>query len=143
VHSGRKSGKQYSTPVGAERAPEVFTIPPSYGTQADSLQNVMAARRATVLTKGETYDVAEPEEFDAATASPRLSPRRRRAFERLAISQHLTVKLALWRWAATPRELISHAYAARRCHGLRGAPIRAKVVDTVTDSREPHRTPRG
>jgi deazaflavin-dependent oxidoreductase (nitroreductase family) len=94
VHSGRKSGKQYSTPVGAERVPDGFIIPLGYGTQVDWLQNVMAAGRATVLTKGEIYDVTEPEVIDATTASPRLSPRRRRAFERLGISQHLTVKLA-------------------------------------------------
>jgi deazaflavin-dependent oxidoreductase (nitroreductase family) len=77
-HTGRKSGKQYSTPVGAERVQDGFIIPLGYGTQVDWLQNVIAAGRATVSAKGETHDVTEPEVIDAATALPRLSPRRRR-----------------------------------------------------------------
>jgi deazaflavin-dependent oxidoreductase (nitroreductase family) len=93
-HTGRKSGKQYSTPVGAERVQDGFIIPLAYGTQVDWLQNVIAAGRATVSAKGETYDVTEPEVIDAATALPRLSPRRRRTFERLGIAQYLEVKLA-------------------------------------------------
>jgi hypothetical protein len=53
-HTGRKSGKQYSTPVGAERVQDGFIIPLAYGTQVDWLQNVIAAGRATVSAKGET-----------------------------------------------------------------------------------------
>jgi deazaflavin-dependent oxidoreductase (nitroreductase family) len=93
-HTGRKSGKQYSTPVGAERVQDGFIIPLGYGTQVDWLQNVIAAGQATVSAKGEAHDVTEPEVIDAATALPMLSPRRRRTFERLGIAQYLTVKLA-------------------------------------------------
>jgi deazaflavin-dependent oxidoreductase (nitroreductase family) len=91
-HTGRKSGKQYSTPVGAERVHDVFIIPLGYGTQVDWLQNVMAAGRATISAKGEAHDVTEPEVIDAATALPMLSPRQRRNFERLGIAQYLKVK---------------------------------------------------
>ncbi|ORA79856.1 nitroreductase [Mycobacterium malmoense] len=93
-HTGRKSGKQYSTPVGAERTQDGFIIPLGYGTQVDWLQNVLAAGQATVSAKGETHDVTEPELINAATALPMLSPRRRRTFERLGIAQYLHVKLA-------------------------------------------------
>lgn len=93
-HIGRKSGKQYSTPVGAERVDDGFIIPVAYGIQADWLQNVLAAGRAAVVAEGETYDVTEPEVIDAATALPSLSPRRRRRFERVGITQYLKVKLA-------------------------------------------------
>jgi hypothetical protein len=37
--------------------------------------------------------VTEREVIDAATALPRLSPKRRRPFERLGIAQYLRVKL--------------------------------------------------
>jgi deazaflavin-dependent oxidoreductase (nitroreductase family) len=93
-HTGRKSGKPYSTPVGAERVQDGFIIPLGYGTQVDWLQNVIAAGRATLSANGETHDVTEPEVIDAATASPSLSPKRRRTFERIGIAQYLKVKLA-------------------------------------------------
>jgi len=91
-HTGRKSGKQYSTPIGAERVQDGFIIPLGYGTHVDWLRNVIAAGRATISAKGETYDVTEPEVIDAATALPRLSPKQRKAFERLGIAQYLTLK---------------------------------------------------
>lgn len=93
-HTGRKSGKPYSTPVGAERTQDGFIIPLAYGTQVDWLQNVLAAGQATVSAKGETHDVTEPEVIDAAAAGQMLSPRRRRTFERLGIAQYLVVQLA-------------------------------------------------
>ena len=93
-HTGRKSGKQYSTPVGAERVPDGFIVPLGYGTQVDWLQNVLAAGRATVSANGETHDVTGPEVIDAATALPMLSSTQRRTFERIGITQYLRVKLA-------------------------------------------------
>jgi deazaflavin-dependent oxidoreductase (nitroreductase family) len=92
-HTGRKSGKPYSTPVGAERAQDGFIIPLGYGTRVDWLENVLAAGRATIVAQGETYAVTEPEVIDAAGALPRLPPRRRRTFERLGITHYLTVQL--------------------------------------------------
>ena len=93
-HTGRKSGKQYSTPVVAIRVQDGFIIPLPYGTRVDWLQNVLAAGRATVSAEGGTHDVTEPEVIDAATVLPMLSPRRRRTFERVGIAQYLKVKLA-------------------------------------------------
>jgi deazaflavin-dependent oxidoreductase (nitroreductase family) len=93
-HTGRKSGKPYSTPIGAERVQDGFIIPLGYGTQVDWLQNVLAAGRATVAAKGEIHHVTEPELIDAATALPMLAPRRRRSFERVGIAQYLRVKSA-------------------------------------------------
>jgi deazaflavin-dependent oxidoreductase (nitroreductase family) len=88
-HTGRKSGKQYSTPIGAERIQGGFIIPLAYGLDADWLQNVIAAGRATLNADGETYDVTEPEVIDAATAQPSLSPKRQKAFARLGITHYL------------------------------------------------------
>ena len=93
-HVGRKSGKRYSTPVGAERVQDGFLIPLAYGMDADWLQNVMAAGRATLTTEGDTHDVTDPELIDAATAMPMLTPSRRRSWERVGVPHYLTVKLA-------------------------------------------------
>lgn len=93
-HTGRKSGKQYSTPVGAVRVPDGFLIPLGYGTGVDWLRNVLATGRAQLSAEGETRDVTGPEVIDAATALPLLTPQRRRGFERVGIAQYLRVKLA-------------------------------------------------
>lgn len=93
-HTGRRSGKQYTTPVGAERLADGYLIPLGYGTGVDWLQNVLAAGHATIVAEGETHDVTEPEVIDAALALPMLSPKRRRSFERIGITQYLKVKIA-------------------------------------------------
>ncbi|HEX7827126.1 MAG TPA: nitroreductase [Mycobacterium sp.] len=91
-HTGRKSGTQYTTPVGAEPVQDGFIIPLGYGTEVDWLRNVMAAGRATRRTNGKTHDVTEPEVIDAATALPSLSPKQRKAFQRIGITQYLKLK---------------------------------------------------
>lgn len=60
----------------------------------DWLQNVFAAGRATLSANGETHDVTKPELIDASTALPMISSKQRRTYERVGISQYLTVKLA-------------------------------------------------
>ncbi|NKY31876.1 nitroreductase family deazaflavin-dependent oxidoreductase [Nocardia speluncae] len=92
-HTGRKSGRQYSTPIGADRVQDGFIIPLAYGTRVDWLQNMLATGQATMSVEGETRDVTEPEVIDAATALPMLSSKRRRTFERIGIAQFLRVKL--------------------------------------------------
>ena len=94
AYSGRRSGRSYATPVVADRVTDGFIIPLPYGTGVDWLRNVLAAGRAAVTVGGQTYDVVEPEIIDAATASPQLSARRRRAFQRFHIDKYLKVKLA-------------------------------------------------
>jgi len=93
-HTGRRSGKSYATPVVADRVTDGFILPLPYGTGVDWLRNVLAAGKATVTVSGQTYDVVEPEIIDAATASPQLSPRRRRAFARFGIDNFVKIKLA-------------------------------------------------
>jgi deazaflavin-dependent oxidoreductase (nitroreductase family) len=93
-HIGRKSGKQYATPVGAERIADGFVIPLGYGAQVDWLRNVLAAGHATVTSKGETRDVRDPKVIDAQEALPMLEPGVRRRYELLGIAQYLKVTYA-------------------------------------------------
>lgn len=92
-HTGRKSGRQYSTPVGAQRIPDGYLIPVAYGTHVDWLQNVFAAGTATLSVDGVTHDVTEPELIDASKALPMISPKQARTYERVGIPQFLKVKL--------------------------------------------------
>jgi deazaflavin-dependent oxidoreductase (nitroreductase family) len=59
-HVGRRSGRDYRTPVGivADGA-EMFIVLP-YGTRPDWLKNVLAAGSATITHEGATYQVDQP-----------------------------------------------------------------------------------
>lgn len=91
-HTGRRSGKQYTTPVVAERIADGFVIPLPFGIRVDWLRNVLAAGRTTISSRGENYEVAQPEIIDAAAALPMLSAQRRRTLQRIGIEQFLRVR---------------------------------------------------
>lgn len=103
-HTGRSSGREYATPVVAVPvAEDAFIIPLPYGEGVDWLKNVLAAGRAWVEAKGETYDVFEPEVIDAGAALPLLDERHRRTWRRFGIERFLKLKrtcrdLAAPRW---------------------------------------------
>jgi deazaflavin-dependent oxidoreductase (nitroreductase family) len=92
-HSGRRSGKEYATPVVAVPvARDALIIPLPYGEGVDWLKNVLAAGRATIEVKGETYAIVEPEVKDAAAALPLLDKRHQRTWRRFGIERYLRVK---------------------------------------------------
>jgi len=90
-HTGRRSGKQYATPVVVERFADGFVVPLPYGTRVDWLLNILAAGRASISSQGESYDVVQPEVIDAAAAMHLLSTQRQRYFARLGIEDYLKV----------------------------------------------------
>ncbi|OBG57858.1 nitroreductase [Mycobacterium sp. E3339] len=91
-HTGRRSGKQYTTPIVADRIDDGFVVPLPYGTRVDWLQNVLAAGGASISSDGESYQVTRPEVLDAAAAMPMLSAERRRTFARVGIQHYLKVR---------------------------------------------------
>lgn len=93
-HVGRRSGKEYATPVVADRVRDWFIVPLPYGTQVDWLRNVLTAGKARVTHKGQSYDVASPEIIDATEALPLLPRDRRRTFERTGITHFLRLTIA-------------------------------------------------
>jgi deazaflavin-dependent oxidoreductase (nitroreductase family) len=56
-HVGRRSGKQYETPVILARVPEGFVAELTYGPDVDWYKNVTAAGHCTVLHHGLEYEV--------------------------------------------------------------------------------------
>lgn len=91
-HTGRRTGKEYATPVVADRVADGFIVPLPYGTGVDWLRNVLAAGRATIRVEGQTYEVAHPTIIDAQAAAPQLSAKRRRAFQRFGIDRYMKVQ---------------------------------------------------
>ena len=93
-HTGRRSGKTYSTPIVADRVGDDILVPLPYGTQVDWVRNVLTAGRATVVRKGETLAVGSPELIDSTQALPLLPRDRRRTFERVSIGHFLRLQIA-------------------------------------------------
>ena len=91
-HEGRRSGREYATPIWAVPTTEGIVISLPFGEGADWLKNVLAAGRATIETRGETWAVAEPEVIDRETAWPLLPRRARLLFGLAGIERYLKLR---------------------------------------------------
>lgn len=93
-HTGRNSGKHYSTPVVAVPVPNGFVVPLPYGSGVDWLRNVRAAGFATITCRGQTYHVVRPQIIDASAAEPQLSAQRRWVFHASNIDSYAKFSLS-------------------------------------------------
>jgi hypothetical protein len=59
-HTGRRSGRWYTTPVVADPIESGFLVPLPYGRTRIGARNVLAAGRATLDRHGETFEVIRP-----------------------------------------------------------------------------------
>jgi deazaflavin-dependent oxidoreductase (nitroreductase family) len=64
-HVGRRSGRQYETPVILARVPAGFVAELTYGPDVDWYKNITAAGRCTVLHHGREYAVDAISEYPA------------------------------------------------------------------------------
>jgi len=96
-HVGRKSGRQYVTPVGAGLAGRTFVIPLTFGNQSNWSRNIRAAGGCTIRMNGVDYQVTRPELADWAQAAPFVktayNPVMRGGFRMLGIKQFLLLTL--------------------------------------------------
>jgi deazaflavin-dependent oxidoreductase (nitroreductase family) len=60
-HVGRKSGRKYANPVNLFRDGDRYAIALTYGADSQWVRNVMAAGEATVVTRGRTIKLVDPE----------------------------------------------------------------------------------
>src|SRR5919107_1298909 len=72
VHQGRRSGRQYRTPMMPLPLPDGFLVSLPYGPERDWVRNVVAAGRCTLLRGGRRFELADPRLLDAAGAAPLL-----------------------------------------------------------------------
>jgi deazaflavin-dependent oxidoreductase (nitroreductase family) len=90
LHRGRRSGRQYRTPLFAFRRGRTLLIALLYGEESEWLRNLRAGG-GQVIRAGRTFTVRPPEVIDTSEARPllaRLSPPERaycRLAERLAV----------------------------------------------------------
>lgn len=69
THTGRKSGKQYHTPVGAYRRGNQFSMLLPYGDKADWIRNLRAAGGGEITYRRTTYIITNPRIVDTLTAA--------------------------------------------------------------------------
>ena len=86
-HVGRRSGRQYATPVAVRMLGDDFVIPLPYSTGTDWWRNLEAAGGGQLRWAGRTYAVGAPELIDRETALPAF-PRPVQAIGRLLGMQH-------------------------------------------------------
>ena len=72
LHQGRKSGRQYRTPVMPLPLRDGFLVSLPYGAERDWVRNVVAAGRCTLLRGGRRFELTDPRLLDAAGAAPLL-----------------------------------------------------------------------
>jgi deazaflavin-dependent oxidoreductase (nitroreductase family) len=63
VHTGRRSGCQYRTPVNIFQRGDRFTIAMMYGINADWVRNVLAEGGCAIETRGRTLRLSRPQLF--------------------------------------------------------------------------------
>jgi len=81
LHRGRRSGREYRTPVLAFRRGRVLIVALLYGTESDWLRNVRAAGGGRVVRAGRTYEAGPPHVVETSAAASelgKLSPPARR-----------------------------------------------------------------
>jgi deazaflavin-dependent oxidoreductase (nitroreductase family) len=60
VHTGRRSGRTYRTPLNVFRAPGGFAIVIAYGRESDWLRNVRAANGGEIVSRRRRHEVSNP-----------------------------------------------------------------------------------
>ncbi len=74
VHRGRRSGREYRSPVNVFVAGGGYVVALTYGADSDWVKNVLAAGRCELETRGRTVRLTAPELFHDETRQhvPRL-----------------------------------------------------------------------
>lgn len=94
-HVGRRTGRQFATPVLAEPVGSgQFLIPLPYGADVDWCKNVLAAGTADLDANGVRYHVVEPSLVGADEAAPSLPPRLRHRLSLYGVDRYLRLDAA-------------------------------------------------
>jgi deazaflavin-dependent oxidoreductase (nitroreductase family) len=80
IHTGRRTGTSYKTPVLATYVDDAILIPLSYGANVDWLKNVLAAGACDLLNKGEEIHAEDPRVMNAQEALSMLPEGKQQLF---------------------------------------------------------------
>jgi hypothetical protein len=88
-HKGRRSNKDYSTPIVATKRNKFIYIPLPYGADTDWYLNVKSLGKCKVKIDNRLYSCMGPEIVDSTIALPSFALFYRASFKRANINQYL------------------------------------------------------
>jgi EmrB/QacA subfamily drug resistance transporter/deazaflavin-dependent oxidoreductase (nitroreductase family) len=91
-HRGRRTGREYATPIGMRPLGDGFVIPRTFGDNAAWYQNIKAAGEGRITYLGRHYRVVEPAVVDYATARPAFPRYERAQFRLIGINEYLRLR---------------------------------------------------
>ena len=91
VHRGRRSGREYQTPVNVFQADDGFVIALTYGADTDWVKNVQAAGGCELRTRGRVLRVGSPRVYHDETRHG-IRPLERQMLRLLGVADFLSVK---------------------------------------------------
>lgn len=91
-HTGRTSGKAYSTPVVARPTPDGFMIPLPFGNATQWARNLFAAGGGSIRYAGREYQIGEPRVVELDVAGAHLHAVLRFIAARLGLRQYVFVR---------------------------------------------------
>jgi deazaflavin-dependent oxidoreductase (nitroreductase family) len=89
LHTGRKSGKPYATPIVVRPHGDGFVIPMPFGERTNWANNVIAAGGATIRWAGREHRVTNPRIVDSTEALSAFSGIQRALLPRFGIARFL------------------------------------------------------
>src|SRR5712692_3619571 len=91
-HRGRRTGREYATPIGMRPLGAGFVIPRTFSDNAAWYQNIRAAGEGWVKYLGRHYRVVEPEVVGYATAKPAFPRYERLQFRLIGNNEYLRLR---------------------------------------------------
>ena len=70
IHTGRKSNREYETPVNVFKAPGGYLIALTYGADSEWVKNVLAADGCELITRAHSYHLSSPRIVPNANQHP-------------------------------------------------------------------------
>lgn len=95
IHRGRRSGREFRTPVNLFRRRDGFVLALTYGSDSDWVKNVVAADGCEVITRRRRYRLADPQLYvdDDRSEMPALPPVRY-ILAAVGVSEFLYLRIA-------------------------------------------------
>ncbi|HKH50894.1 MAG TPA: nitroreductase family deazaflavin-dependent oxidoreductase [Mycobacterium sp.] len=93
-HAGRKSGKQYRTPLNVFPTEDGVALLLTYGPNRDWLKNITATGGCHMKRYGKTIELVDPQVVSKAEAARSVKSLWRPVFARLPFEQAVLLKLA-------------------------------------------------
>lgn len=93
-HRGRKSGRDYATPLGMRPYRDTFVMPLTFSENAAWYRNVVAAGAAVVTYMGRDLALTSPEVIDFTAAAPAFPRYEQLQFRLVGINEYLRMRVA-------------------------------------------------